>query len=346
MMTSGRTLFGVVFSGFALLGCDSTSPVVATHLTFASQPSARVVSAQSLGNVRVTILSTAGQMVTGTRYQVTISLSASDTAAHLVGTTSVETTTGVATFPDLAIVRAGVDFRLVASATDLESAVSAPFVIVPGPASQLRFDPFAPSTIVVASDIPAVVRATDAGGNTVPDATNPVTLAYTRTGPFGMTVAMDGLFGPATKAAVNGVATFSGLSFHKSGVYTLSATAPGLSGSTGGPLTVQAASMTKLLFVTEPADGTASATLAAFSVQQVDDYGNGLSLPPGPFYSATLSMGNNPTGAVLGGTLTASGVGVGALTFNDISLDKPGTGYTLVVTSGDRTITSAPFSVR
>lgn len=345
MMSSGRTRVSVSLSAFALLGCDSTSPVVATHLTFESQPSASVVSTQPLGNVRVTVLSAAGQVVTGTGYRVTMSLSASDAAAQLAGTTTVETTTGVATFPDLAIARAGADFRLVASVTGLESAESRPFVIIPGPASQLRFDPINPSPIPVASDLPAVVRITDAGGNPVPDATNPVTLSSTRTGPFGMSVATDGLFGPATQAAVNGVVTFSGLTIHKSGGYTLSATSPGLSGTTSGPFTVQAAAMTRLIFVTQPSDGTAGTPLAAFSVQQVDDYGNGLSLPPGPSYSATLSMGNNPTGAALGGTLTVSGLGVTALTFKGVSLDKPGTGYTLVATSDGRTLTSTPFSV-
>ena len=345
MMTSRRTLIGVVLSSFALLGCDSTSPAVATQLTFETEPPASVASAQPLGNVRVTVLSAAGQIVTDTKYGVTISLSTSDTAAHLAGTTTVETTSGVATFPDLSVVRAGADFRLVASVTGLESATSHPFVVVPGPASQIRFDPFPSFTILVATDIPAVLRVTDAGGNTVADATTPVTLAYTRTGPMGMTVAPDGLFGPTTKVALNGVVTFSGVTLHKSGLYTLSATAPGLVGATSGPLTVQAAAMTKLIFVTQPTDAAASTRLAPFSVQQVDDYGNGMSLPPGGNYSATLSMGNNPTGAVLGGTLTASGFGATGLTFDDVSLDKPGTGYTLVATSGGRTITSAPFSI-
>ena len=160
-----------------------------------------------------------------------------------------------------------------------------------------------------------------------------------------MTVAPDGLFGPTTVVAVNGVATFSGLTFHKSGTYALSATASGLSGA-GGQLTVQAANMTKLMFVTQPPNGTAGAALAPFSVQQVDDYGNGLSLPPGPSYSATLSIGSNPSGASLAGTLSAQNPGVVALTFGNVSIDKPGTGYTLVATSGSRTVTSAPFSIQ
>jgi hypothetical protein len=336
----------VVISGFALLGCDSTSPLVATHVAFESQPPAIVTSAQPLGNVRVTVLTAAGEIASGTNYRVAISLSASDTAAHLTGTAAVETTTGVATFPDLAVVRAGADFRLVARVTSLDSAVSQPFAITPGPASQLRFDAFDNPYVSAGSDIPAIVRVTDAGGNTVLGATNPVTVSYTRTGPYGTTVAADGLFGPTTVAAVNGVATFSGLTFDKSGTYTLSATTSGLSGATSGQLTIQAASMTKLMFVTQPTNGGAGTALASFSVQQVDEYGNGLSLPPGPTYSATLSIGSNPSAAALGGTLTAQGPGVTALTFGNVSIDKPGTGYTLVATSVGRTVTSAPFNIQ
>jgi hypothetical protein len=80
-------------------------------------------------------------------------------------------------------------------------------------------------------------------------------------------------------------------------------------------------------------------------VQQVDVYGNGMSLPPGPPYSVTISLGNNPGGAALGGTLTAQGFGSLAMTFGNVSIDKPGTGYTLVATSGGRTVTSAAFSI-
>jgi hypothetical protein len=347
IMHCGRMLATVAISGFPLLGCGSTSPpLVATHVAFESQPSATVASAQPLGNVRVSVLTAAGQIATGTNYQVAISLSASDTAAHLAGTTTVQTTTGVAIFPDLTVVRAGTAFRLVARATGLDSVVSQPFAITPGPASQLRFDAFDSAFISVGAAIPAVVRVTDAGGNTIPGATNPVTVGYTRTGSYGTTVAPDGLLGPTTVAAVNGVATFNGLTFHRSGGYTLSATASGLSGAASGPLLMHADSMTKLLFLTQPPNALATAALKPFSVLQVDDYGNGLGLFPGLSYSATLSMGNNPTGAVLGGTLSAHGPGVNALIFGNVSIDRAGTGYTLVATSGGWTVTSASFSIQ
>jgi hypothetical protein len=297
--------------------------------------------------VRVSVLTADGKLATDSAYRVVIALSSSDTAAHLVGTTSVETNNGVATFPDLTVVRAGTDFRLIARVTGLEDAVSQTFTVTPGPASELRFEPFNQSVILVASEIPVVVRVTDAGGNTIPDATNTVSIGYTRSGPFGVTFAPDGLYGPTgTAAAVNGVATFSGLNFHKSGLYSLSAAASGLSGATSGQLTIQAANMTRLIFVSQPVNGTAGSSLPTFSVQQVDDFGNGLSLPPGPTYDASLSLGNNPGSAALSGTLTRQVFGVAAISFGDITIDKPGTGYTLVVTSAGRSATSVPFDIQ
>ncbi len=340
-----RSSARVVICAFALVACDSTTPLVATHVAFEGQPSATVVSAQPLGDIRVNVLTEDGRVATGTDYHVTISLSASDPTAQLAGTTNVGTTNGVATFSDLTVARAGTDFRLVASVTGLGSGTSQSFAVTPGPAGKLSFDSFVPPSALVASAIPAVVHVTDAAGNTVTGATNSVTLGYTRVSSYGMTTAPDGLFGPTTVAAVNGVAMFSGLSFHKSGFYTLAATAPGLTGATSEQIAIQAAYMTKLIFVTQPQDGTASAALPSFSVQQVDDYGNGLSLPPGPTYSATLALGNNPSGAALGGTVTAQSFGVAALNFGDVSIDKPGTGYTIVATSAGRTITSAPFDI-
>lgn len=347
MMPYRRTLASLATLSFALLGCDSTSPRAATLLSFTVQPPSAVVSTQSLGDVHVTLLNALGQVATATGYQVSISLSASDTAAHLAGTTSVSAVDGVATFSDLSVARAGSGFRLVARVTGLDSAMSQPFTVMVGPPAQLRFDSWGPSLMLPAgANIPAVVRVADAGGNVVTNATNSVTIGYTRTGPAGMTVADDGLFGPTTETAINGVAAFNALTLHKTGGYTLTAMSSGLTAATSDHLLIWASSMTRLVFVTQPSNGTANTALATFSVQQVDDYGNGLSLPPGPPYSVTLSLGNNPGGAALGGTLTVQGFGTLAMSFGSVTIDKPGTGYTLVATSGARTVTSAAFNIQ
>lgn len=49
--------------------------------------------------------------------------------------------------------------------------------------------------------------------------------------------------------------------------------------------------------------------------------------------SVTLAFGTNATGSTLGGTTSVAAV-AGVATFSNISLNKAGTGYTLVASSG------------
>ena len=59
----------------------------------------------------------------------------------------------------------------------------------------------------------------------------------------------------------------------------------------------------------------------------------------------TLALANNPASATLGGTLTVTAVG-GVATFSGLTLDKPGSGYTLTATNdGLTSATSATFAV-
>jgi hypothetical protein len=60
----------------------------------------------------------------------------------------------------------------------------------------------------------------------------------------------------------------------------------------------------------------------------------------------TLSLGVNPSGGTLSGTLTVTVVN-GVATFSDLAIDRAGVGYTLHATGGgglpDRD--SAPFAI-
>ncbi len=61
--------------------------------------------------------------------------------------------------------------------------------------------------------------------------------------------------------------------------------------------------------------------------------------------SITLALGNNPSGATLGGTLTKQVVN-GVATFDDLTVSKVGTGYTLIASSsGLSNLTSDSFNV-
>jgi hypothetical protein len=85
-----------------------------------------------------------------------------------------------------------------------------------------------------------------------------------------------------------------------------------------------------LQFGTQPSDSLVGQSISpAVVVDIVDSSGNTVdSSAP-----VTIALGNNPDGATLGGTLTQNAVH-GVATFNDLTLDKPDNGYTLVASSG------------
>ena len=99
---------------------------------------------------------------------------------------------------------------------------------------------------------------------------------------------------------------------------------------------------TKLKFTTQPANGVAGTALAAIKVSVENVSGN---VVIGNSSAVTLKLGSNPGGATLGGTLTVNAAN-GIATFSDITLNKVGTGYTLMATDGSLTgDTSTAFNI-
>ena len=78
-----------------------------------------------------------------------------------------------------------------------------------------------------------------------------------------------------------------------------------------------------------PASVTAGSPFG-LTVQAEDSSGNLVSSFNGP---VTVALGNNPGGATLGGTLTASASN-GVATFSALTLNKAAAGYTLYVSGG------------
>jgi hypothetical protein len=104
--------------------------------------------------------------------------------------------------------------------------------------------------------------------------------------------------------------------------------------------TVQAGIVTVAIFTTQPTNTTPGGTMSAVRVALVDGSGN----QTAAVNSVTIALGNNPSGASLSGTLVRRAVN-GVATFNDLSVDKAGVGYTLVASSGNvASAKSAAFS--
>jgi hypothetical protein len=126
--------------------------------------------------------------------------------------------------------------------------------------------------------------------------------------------------------------------------YTLAASGSGFAALTSGGFTISAAAADHLLFLQQPTDTAAGQTISPVIVEVVDQFGNVVTGDNTD--TVTLSIGVNPSGGTLSGTLTVT-VSGGVDTFGDLSIDMAGGGYTLHATIGGSLpdIDSNPFNV-
>ena len=186
------------------------------------------------------------------------------------------------------------------------------------------------------------VTVEDTYGNTVTtDNATAVTLGLD-TNPSNGT-----LGGTVTQVASGGVATFADLSLDDAASgYALAATSsPSYGTVTSDPFDVATGPATQLVFSGEPTDTAQGATVApAVEITVEDAAGNVVTTDNST--TVTLALGSNPGASTLGGTLTQT-VNGGVAAFGDLTLDNPGTGYTLTATGNPvlAGATSNPFDV-
>jgi hypothetical protein len=216
----------------------------ATKLAFIVQPGNGTPGVALAPQPSVAVQNANGGSPTGTSpVAVTLALGANPGGATLTCTGGLTKTTqnNVAAFNGCKLDKLGVGYTLIATATGLTQAQSAPFTIGGGPATKLVFtaQPGA-STALQAFATQPVVAITDAGGNVVTTgaaSTKDVTLSLGVNPGGGALTCTGGL----SKVAVAGVATFAGCSINKAGVgYTIVATSNGLTKATSAPFTVVA----------------------------------------------------------------------------------------------------------
>ena len=293
-------------------------------------PAVTVAVQDSLGNT----VPTAIDFVT-----VAITTATGTMGAHLRGTKTVSASIGLAVFSNLNIDSTGTDYTLTATAPGLADGTSTPFAIVAAPASKLGFTVQPTNATAGVAISPAVtVAVQDSLGNTVPTATDVVTLAITSaTGTTGAH-----LRGSRTVSAANGMATFSTLSIDSVGTgYTLTVTVSGLPDGTSSPFNIIVAPATKLGFTKQP-NITFVGASTTFRVAIQDSLGNTVT---GEIGTIAVVIGTNPGGGTLSGTASAT-TSSGVATFSTLSIDKAGTGYTLTASlSGFTEATSASFDV-
>ena len=176
------------------------------------------------------------------------------------------------------------------------------------------------------------VRLVDVHGNGVPNTT--VTFAVATGG--------GSITGGTQTTDATGLATVGSWALGASGAQSLTATAGAL--STTFTATFSATGVPAVLvFSTAPSNATAGVAISpAIVVQAEDIFG---ALTPTFAGNVTLAIGTNPGGATLGGTPIVAATG-GVATFNNISLNKTGSGYTLTASAGGLTgATSGTFQI-
>ena len=213
-----------------------------------------------------------GNTVTGNTSNVTLALTTNPGGGTLSGTKTVAAVSGVATFSNLSLNKSGSGYVLTATDGALASAASNSFNITPGAAAKLVFGQQPAGALTGAAITPApTVLVQDANGNTVSGDTSSVTLALTTNPVNGV------LSGSTTVAAVNGVATFTGLSIDKAAPgYVLTATDGALSSVASNSFNIAGAAA-KLVFSQQPTGTTAGAIITPAVTVLVQD-ANGITI--------------------------------------------------------------------
>ncbi len=105
--------------------------------------------------------------------------------------------------------------------------------------------------------------------------------------------------------------------------------------------TAQPGPVALLAFSTQPSNTLAGVPLSPVRVRLTDADGNQTTATN----AVSIALGNNPSAAQMAGTLVRNAV-LGVATFDDLRVDKLGSGYTLLATSGNMApVASSPFDV-
>jgi hypothetical protein len=144
-------------------------------------------------------------------------------------------------------------------------------------------------------------------------------------------------------ASDNGVHSFSfTLKTAGNKTITVQDASNGTPSATTSNILVSAGAASQLVFITEPSNQTAGSSISTMLVRALDAQGNTASAFVG---NVNIAIGTNAGGGALSGTTTIA-ASAGSISIPGLSIDKAGTGYTLVATSSGLTsITSQTFNV-
>ena len=271
----------------------------ASQLVFSAQPGGGTDGAAWTNQPAVTVEDASGNVVTNSAASVTLALGTNPGGTlACTGGDSLAATNGVATFAGCKITGKAGSYTLTEAATGgLTGPASTAFNITFGPASQLVFSaqPGGGTDGAAWTNQPAVT-VEDASGNVVTNSAASVTLAL-GTNPGGTLACTGG----DSLAATNGVATFAGCKITgQLGSYTLTASAPGLTGPASTAFNITIGPASQLVFSAQPGGGTDGAAWTNQPAVTIQDVGGNTVTTANN--TVTLALGTNP-----GGTLACTG---------------------------------------
>ena len=316
---AGLTGSPVTFAATATVGSagrlsvrDQPSETAASGTAFARQPSVQMQDAN-------------GNDVAIPGRAITAALASGPAGSSLFGSPTVATSfDGLATFSGLGITGPAGEYTLNFTGANLTGATSGTITLTVGAATRLAFSAQPPTTTTAGALLTPPLRVTvqDALGQTVTGATNAITLA------IGVNPGSGTLSGTTTVNAVNGVATFSGLSLNRVGAgYTLIATSPSLLAATSSAFNVTAGAPASIA-VHSPVPGTTvagSAVVPDPAVRVTDASGN-------PVGGVEVTFAAVNGGSISGPIQTTNAQGV-ATVGNWVIGTVAGTNYQLTATA-------------
>jgi hypothetical protein len=269
------------------------SPAPANHLVFGAQPGLAIAGGVFGGQPAVKTQDQFGNDSTvGLAGNLPVTMTLSSGSGPLLGLTTLDVGTnagnGLVAFTDLEIDIAGTNKQLSASASGLSNALSSVFSVSAATAARLTLQtqPSATATAGVVLAQQPVIRIEDSFGNLM---SSDNSIVVTVSLGFGSAA----LQGTLSRTALNGVVTFTNLSYNVAETINLSFGSGSLTGTASSNVVVSAASANRLTILTQPGPTAVAGTV--FGPQPVvrieDQFGNLRSSDNSTVVTATRGAG-------------------------------------------------------
>jgi hypothetical protein len=300
---------------YTLQASDGTlSPAVSKSCTVSAAPASRLVvtagppasvTAGAGFGLTVAAEDAFGNVDTSFKGKVTLALASDPGGSTLGGTLTISASNGIATFSGLTLDQAVRGYSFLAFGPDQVLPITNAFSVTAATATQLVVTTQPPTSLTAGAGFGLTVTAEDALGNVDTSFNGRVTLSLA-SNPGNAT-----LGGTYSMPAVNGVATFTGLSLTQAGSgYVLIGSSGTLTAATSNPLSVTPGAATRLVLTPQPAGSVDMDTAFGLVVAAEDAYGN---VATG--YQGTVQFSSSDSKAVLPAGYTFAAADTGAHLF-------------------------------